>query len=367
MSLFAKRMVIIFILIINLSHIFAVAGRGSPVVQDKRSAVEPSQSLQLLQEVETPVGNPSHLWAWVTSMSLSNDGSVLALFDMRMTRVSILDSKTLRLLATWGKKGKGPGEFGEYHAWIGMRGDTVYVAQDHRTSLFLRDGTYLDQDIILLNRPADIFKVHMTTGVDKRGTVYFIDGRPKSDYLLGKKVRGGAEEYFLKKDDLRYQSANISKEVVFGILQDGSAILTFSRKPIVERYSSSGSLRWSTNLVEQITYLKKSYDLVAAGKYLLPFSTFWVDEEYTIITFSNKDEKVGEPGTYYVFLNSDDGSIVKVAYAAQSIIRTPVADEETIYEHHLYSPWAIAHHKGILFVFAYNSARLQKYKLTWYR
>lgn len=301
-------------------------------------------------------------------MSISEDGSLLGLFDMRATRVSILDSKTLKLLATWGKRGKGPGEFQQYHAWIGIRQDTVYVAQDHRISLFLGNGTYLDKDILLLNRASDAFMVHMTTGFDQRGSVYFRDGRFKSPFLIGKKTSGGIEEYFIDKNNLPL-SFTPTMDIAFGTLRDGSVILTFSHEPIVICYSLSGSLRWTTNLVNPINRLKKEYERVRAGQALLPFSTFWVDEEYTILTFPLLEMDVGDPSVYYVFLNSHDGTIVEIAYAAQNIIRTPrVKKEDKVYEDHLlYSPWAIAHHKGTLFVFAYQSSRLLKYKLTWYQ
>jgi hypothetical protein len=331
-------------------------------------STKPEEALLLIQEVESPSNAPGHLWSFVSSMWADARKDILCIFDARMARVSILRMTTLELLRTWGKKGRGPGEFADMLAFIGVRRDTVFVSQRLKTLRFLMDGTYIANDIRTLDR-AD-FNLGRTSGVDMWGRVYYPGTGISSPFLV---LRIGEKNHLsegvVQKSDFGISPDLFTRNkmrVSFSVLENGSVILTLSGEPLVARYDPGGSRRWSVNLLEKIPYLKKSYEEVRAGKAAYATTTFWADEIYTILTFVNETGKIGETNIYFVFLDSETGKILKVAYAAQNVIREGT-DKNKIYKHDLYNPFSICHSEGFLFTFSYNSAHLQKYKLTWHK
>jgi hypothetical protein len=330
---------------------------------------EPTESLLLIAEIETPVNDRSHLWHWVSSMDISRDGRYLAIFNMKPPRVSILDTRTLELITSFGKKGRGPGEFLESLSWVGLRGDRVYVSQMHRTSIFSMSGEHLDRDMLTLSRTVDAqMLIHQASGVDGAGSVYFWDARRKSEYLIGKKTPDGREVFLISRKQFGVERGFEKGEMMllFNVLEDGSIILAFSHVPIVTRCSPEGNVVWSLNLVEKVPLVKKNYDNVKTGRYVLPMSIFWADETYTILKFSNEEKRQGKPSIFYVFINSAEGNIRKIAYAAENLIRQAELKDDEIYSHDLYNPTAIAHKDGILFAYSRHSGKLQKYRLLWY-
>lgn len=343
----------------------------------QRHAVQPSQSLILIEEIETPKNAPSHLWWDVSSLFYDSQSNVLAVFNIKPPRVSLLNARTLELIATWGTKGRGPGEFQEWFTWIGIRNNTVFVSQTHRTARFSFEGKYLDSDIRTLNRTIRAgIKIDRANGVDEKGNVYYWDGRPTSEFLVAKVSQGDIEEYLIRRGDFdhlpfRFWNPRSEKmDIDLGVLADGSLIMNFAHEPVVIRYTKDGMLKWSVDLLKELPFLKPNYESVKAAEFYYPATKFWVDETYTILTFTNRRQEIGEPNIYYVFLNSNNGSVVKVSYAAENVIREIVrrqpSEHNKLYRHDLYNPFAITHANGILFTFAYNSSRIQKYKLTWH-
>lgn len=332
--------------------------------------LRPRESLLLLQEVEAPPNDPSHLWYMIPSMALNEKGNALAVFNTKPPRVSILDPETFKLKASWGRKGKGPGEFGESFAWVGIINDTVFISQGHRTMAFSLAGRYLGQDILTLERTA-IAKllINRSSGMDQFKNVYFWNANPSSNYLIGKKAPHGAVTYLVPKSDFGIVAKAQREQpyTVFSVLRQGSVVVTTSHMPTVARYTADGKLEWVINLAKEVPFVKQNYKAVESGEIKLPMSYFWADEIYTILTFSNRDKRIGSPNIYYVFLDSRSGKPVEIAYAAQNVIRELSNDPDEILTHDLYNPWAVAHHRGTLFVFSWNSGRLQKYKLTWYQ
>ncbi len=325
----------------------------------------------LVQEIEAPPNDSTHLWYWITSMSLDENGSILAVFNMKPPRVSILDTRTLELKATWGVKGKGPGEFDASSAWVGVIRDKIFVSQGHRTSVFSLQGSYLDRDVLTIERTA-LARLHVerTTGVDQFFNVYYWDARLSSDYFIGKKTIDGSTQYIVRRGDFGFDSG--SKKIaelrpLFCVLKDGSIILALSHSPAIACYAPNGVRKWIIDISREFPPVKNNYAAVESGTIKLPMSNLWADEMYTILTFSNLDKTRGAPNIYYLFLDSKTGKLVQVAYAAQNIIREVSKDPDEILSHHLYSPWAIAHHDGTLYAFSYNSSRLQKYKLIWHQ
>ncbi len=252
-------------------------------------------------------------------------------------------------------------------AFIGVRRDTVFICQKLKTLRFLTDGTYIEKDIRTVERTD--FHLCQSSGVDKWGRVYYEGTGTSSPFLvlrIGEKYH--KSEGVVPKSDFGISSDLFTRNkmrVRFSVLENGSVILTLSGKPFVARYDPDGSRRWVVNLLEKIPYLK-NYENVKVGKAVYATTNFWADEIYTILTFSNETPKIGETNIYFVFLDSETGKILKVAYAAQNIIREGT-DVNKIYEHDLYNPFSICHSGGFLFTFSYNSARLQKYKLTWHK
>jgi DNA-binding beta-propeller fold protein YncE len=78
-------------------------------------------------------------------------------------------SKDGKFIKTWGKKGTGPGEFGELHGITIDPKGRVLVADrgNNRIQVFDQDGNFLDQ-WTQFGRPSEIF-------VDKKGTIYVPD------------------------------------------------------------------------------------------------------------------------------------------------------------------------------------------------
>lgn len=338
---------------------------GLTVAQSR--TIGPTESLRLVYETESPPNAPAIFWNWISSMQVTKDNSFLVAFDMRPPRVTVLKTATFELVSTFGRKGKGPGEFMEFFAWIGVKDDTIFVSQGHRTARFLLDGTYLDKDILTLNRTTGaMLNVYASTGIDKVGNLFYWDARPNSDYLISKKLLDGTEQQLIKRDDVRSSSLfrEGKRSLDFGVLENGSIILAYCRVPIVARYDSSGRLKWEVDMVRQIPFLRKDYDEVKAGKFLKIHSTFYADEVYTILTYPRTDKTIGRPTVYYVFLSSNTGRVIKIAYARQNVFgnRRPGDDVD---ESYYYYPRAIAHRAGMLYVFSYNSSSLQKYKLMW--
>lgn len=334
-----------------------------------QAEIEPTESLLLVSEIETPVNDKSHLWYWISSMDISRDGRFLALFNVKPPRVSILNTRTFELISSFGEKGRGPGEFSESLSWIGLRGDAVYVSQMHRTSIFLINGKHIDRDILTLSRTIDAtMLLPWANGVDRAGNVYFWDARRKSNYLIGKKAADGKEVFLVTREQFGLQAEFEKGEMnlLFNVLEDGSIILAFSHVPIVARCSPEGLLVWSLNITEKVPLVKKSYQEVKAGRVVIPMSIFWADETYTILKFSNQEQQKGKPNIFYVFIHSAEGNVTKVAYAAENVIQQAVLKDDEIYRHELYNPFAIAHRDGVLFAYSRNSGKIQKYRLLWH-
>ncbi|MBM4167804.1 MAG: hypothetical protein FJ215_01400 [Ignavibacteria bacterium] len=331
-----------------------------------QKGILPTESLELVQEIESPTNDPNHLWYWITSMSIDEKGKLLALFNKKPPRISLLETSMLGLKRSFGRGGKGPGEFTESPTWIGIVDDTLYVAQPFYTSRFNLDGKHLGGDHVW-QRGLGAFSIQMRSGVDKNGDVYYWHGNPKHDFLLGRKSRNGNESFVIPVQNLPFAERYRSKgmELAFGVLRDGSVVMTFSHEPALVCFGPDGSPRWWLNLVDEIPRLKKSYEEVEKKKILFPISNLWTDNVYTILTYSNPDRNLGSPAILFVFVDSQNGKLVRVAYSTQHIIREREIDDEKIYTHHNYSPWAIAHHNGYLYTFAHHSAHLQKYRLLW--
>jgi hypothetical protein len=329
--------------------------------------VSAREDLILVKEIESPPNDPSHLWNRVSSMDVKKDCSVLALFNTKPPRISILDARTLDLVTTFGKKGRGPGEFRDFSAWIGFKDDTLFVSQSHTTSLFLGNGTYLDMDIRTFRTSISILSQDQTTSIDQNGNIYYWNGRPKSEYLILKKMRDGKEEFFVRSSELPSQSALQAekRDIYCRVIKDGSIIVALAREPIVARFTPTGSRLWLVDL-SKIPVISRSYKEVQAGKILALYSSFWVDSMYVIVTVPEKEIKVGKPAVYYVFLDALTGKLVRLAYAAQNIARSQPGKDE-FHEALLYNPWEIAHCNGRLYVFAENSARLLMYRLAWHK
>lgn len=349
-----------------LLHRLNLAELTTGVVSPQAKVVMPTEDLILIKEVEWPPNDPSHLWDWVSSMSAKEDCSVLALFNKKPPRISILDAKTLELVTTFGRKGKGPGEFVDFAAWIGFKDDTLFVSQGHRTSLFTSDGKYLHDIRTFRTNPA-ILSVNWSTGIDQDGNVYYWNARPNSDYLIVKRMRDGREELLVSSSDIRstHRLQREEMNIYCGVVKDGSIIIALAKRPIVARYTRTGSRVWSVDLLKEVPVLQGTYREVQKGKILALYSTFWVDETYVILTFANAELRVGKPRIYYLFLDTRTGSVVRLTYASQNI-RGPRPNQED-FDERLYNPWAVAHCDGKLYVFSVNSARVQMYRMAWHK
>lgn len=154
--------------IVALCHLVVVLPNHA-----QEAPLDVTQELQLVQEVEAPPNAPNHLWAWVQSMGLDENETILVLFDSRMTRISVLDLRNFELLSTWGKHGRGPGELANYSAWVTMKKGKVVFCQDFKVSYFSVDGRFLDKDVPLLGRAGWYsLSTHQSVGVDSSGSLY---------------------------------------------------------------------------------------------------------------------------------------------------------------------------------------------------
>lgn len=320
----------------------------------QKPVIMPINILKLVIETETPVNRSDHLWSQCRTIWTDTQHNVLALFNDRPPRVDILDPKTLELLYTWGTEGKGPGEFTGVFTWIGILNDTVYVYDARKVKKFLVDGTYLDKDVWLLNMMPDAaLASYKAFGIDNKGYIYYKDADPRSKYLISKlHTSGNNISGIINKSRIDIKTDFIS----FRVLGDGSIIVAF-KNLVVNRYTSDGELYWHTNLIENIPYLVNEYKRVESGEILFPISTFWVDERYTILTVANPRKEIGAPNILYIFLNTHNGQIEKIASNDENIIHE--GNDNYI----LYNPSAIAHANGYLYAFANNSSKLFKYQI----
>ncbi len=331
----------------------------------QKKLVTPTEELVLIKEIEWPPNDSMHLWYWVPSMDVTKDCSLLALFNTKPPRVSILNARTLNLISTFGRKGKGPGELDDFFAWIGFKDDTLFVVQDHRISLFLANGRYLDMDLPAPRTATSILAVARTTGIDKDGNVYYwTGGPPSSEYLIRRKNRNSRDEFLIRSDE--FDSQGKAFDIYCGVVKsDGSIIIALAQRPIVAKYSPTGSRAWLVDLLSEVPLLRASYKKVKAREILSLYSAFWVDDTYVILTFADDEIRIGQPKIFYLFLDTRTGAVRKLTYAAQNIVRS-LPDPDGFYEAQLYNPWAVAHCNGTLYVFSKNSARVLVYRLAWH-
>ncbi len=331
--------------------------------------IKASESLKLLIDVETPTNDQSHLWNWITSIAIDERGERLALFNLKPPRVSILSTTDFRLLTSFGREGRGPGEFLVEKAWIGMRNDKLYVMQGIRTSLFSLDGKYLDKDLAERRTAMGAFLINWTSGVDSIGRIYDWDSNTNASHLVRRRSSDGNVEQILEKTKLSLRLDSYQKLAVrFGVLADGSVVAAFAYEPIILKTDSKGDVQWSFNVVEHLGFLKSEYEDVAKGKIQFPLTAFWTDEKYTILTYVNSNRRVGESRILFVFLDTKTGNVLKISYPRELIRKKGPSEEDNLNDNSLaFVPMEIAHHDGYLYVFAVNSARVQKYKLMWYK
>lgn len=348
----------------KIAHcVFLVLIQAAFVFDDTPAAQRSSiPSLLLLDDIEAPPNAPTHLWNDVKSMSVNESGNLLVMFNTKPPRVSVLETSSLNLVGSFGKTGKGPGEFESVWTWVGIRHDTVIVSQKVTTSFFLVNGTHLGNDIKTVNRsiPA-IMNIARTMGVDGQRSVYFWDARPQSDFLISKRLQSGLEVGLVKKGEMPFAVDGKKGSFDLGVLADGSIILSFYEQPLIVRYNSQGERVWSIDLSRNIPYIRKNYEDVKEGKLMNPNTCFWSDETYTVLTFHNRQGKAGQPNIYWVFVDSRTGRLVELSHVQQNVISSEHQD------YLMYIPWAIAHSNGMMFSFSYNSGRLQKYKLMWHK
>ncbi len=120
------------------------------VVDDSRHQIfeftnDGKQLVMTLGEAGVPGDDNTH-FDRPTDIAFLSDGTFFISDGYKNTRVMKFD-KTGKFLMTWGKPGKGPGEFNLPHAIETDRNHHVYVAdrENHRIQVFDENGKFLDQ------------------------------------------------------------------------------------------------------------------------------------------------------------------------------------------------------------------------------
>jgi hypothetical protein len=333
------------------------------------------EGLKLVQAIETPSNAPDHFWVQVHSMATDESGTLLAMFDEKLARVSVLDIATSKLIAAWGTKGSGPGELTTYSAWIGIRKDTVFIGQQFRLSAFSLKGQYLKCDTRLNGRLADhmmVFGGRQSFGMDRSNHVYYFGGNRIEDFVILKGARTGEARPILRRKDIMPDIAPRTGSAGFGVLPDGSFVLSFGHRPLIVKYDSASNMVWSCNLANELpsrlaAWVNACYEWFVTKRLPYSWTNFWADSEYTILTLAGgpDDDRIGEPAIRYFFIDTKTGKYLGCYYAQENIVKRLKKDENDIPPHSEYAPWAIAHSRGYVFAFCYNNSRLVKYKLLW--
>lgn len=339
----------------------------------QEAPLDVTQELQLVQEVEAPPNAPNHLWAWVQSMGLDESGTRLVLFDIRMTRISILDTRNFELLATWGKQGRGPGELANYSAWVTMKKGEVVFCQDLKVSYFSVDGRFLDKDVPLLRRAGWYsLSTHQSVGVDSSGSIYYLAGQNAANWEIRCRAMDGHDRVVFSQTAARLFQIPDKGGISFATHPDGSSVVSFGHKPFMIKFDTRGNVKWVREFLRDLTsgvanQIRDEYEKAIKKNVPYPWSAFWSDSTYTVLTLPVDwtRERIGKPCILYLFFNSKTGRLMKVSYPKQNVVERPSKGENDVGTHTLYAPWAVAHSRGYLYAFCYNNSRIVKYRLLW--
>lgn len=332
-----------------------------------------AQEMQLVQEAETPPNAPNHLWGWVQSIGIDEAGKRLVVFDVQMVRISILDASDFSLLASFGKHGKGPGELAKYSAWVTLKKEDVLVCQGWKMMYYSAKGRYLDKDIALLQKTGwYMLSTHQSVGTDSNGNIYYLAGPNARTFAVRKRSVAGDDREVFSHLTCRPYIAENTGGVSFGTHPDGSSVVSFGRTPLIMKFDNEGSIVWTCNFLESLSpeladLIADEYERAIKKNVPHPWSAFWTDDTYTILTLPvdwTKD-RIGKPSVMYLFIDSKTGHVVRLSFPKENVVIRPSQTEHDIAPHTLYAPWTIAHSNGYLYAFCYNNSRLVKYKLLW--
>lgn len=302
-------------------------------------------------------------------MNVDDAGKNLVLFNQRPPRVSILSTANFDLVASLGKQGRGPGELTIDNSWVGMRNNTLYVLQGHRTSLFALQGrelVYLDKDKTEKRTAMAMFRVDWTSGVDAEGRIYYWDEGLNGSHVVIRRPPNGMPQKLVPRKTIPMKPESFSDLAVrFGVHNDGAIVLAFGKEPYVMKTDSSGSVIWITNIVKRLPFLHSEYDAVIKKRIQFPITAFTTNEEYTILTFANPEQKIHQPRVLYVFLASKTGEVMRIAYAAENLRTESPSTKSDEDKSIAFVPSEICHAGKYLFVYSINSSRLRKYELQW--
>lgn len=339
----------------------------------QEAPLDVTQELQLVQEIEAPPNAPNHLWAWVVSMGLDESETRLVLFDIEMTRISVLDLRNFELLATWGKRGRGPGELANYSAWVTIKKGKVVFCQDFKVSYFSVDGRFLDKDVPLLRRAGwYLLSTHQSVGVDSSESLYYLAGQNAANWEIRRRAIDGHDHVVFSRTDARRYQIPDKGGISFGTHPDGSSVVSFGHKPLMIKFDMHGNVKWVREFLKDLSsevanQIMDEYEKAIKKSVPHPWSAFWSDSAYTVLTLplAWTKERIGKPSVLYLFFSSKTGRLMKVSYPNQNVVQRPSKGENEIGTHTLYAPWTVAHSRGYLYAFCYNNSRLVKYKLMW--
>jgi hypothetical protein len=335
------------------------------------------EGLKFVQAIETPSNAPDHFWVQVHSMATDENGTLLAMFDEKLARVSVLDIATSKLISAWGTEGDGPGELNKYSAWIGIRKDTVFICQRFHLSAFSLKGHYLGRDTRLNGRLADftmVFDGRQSCGMDSSNRIYYFGGNRIEDFVIMKANRMGESRSILTRKSLMPDTAPGTGSAGLGVLPDGSFVVAFGHRPLIVKYDTGTNMVWSCNLLHVLPprlakWVAAQYERFVKKRLPHSWSNFWTDSQYTILTLAGDadDDRVGQPSVRYFFLDTKTGKYLGCYFAQENIVKRIRKGDDDIAPHVEYAPWAIAHSRGYVFAICYNNSRLVKYKLLWAR
>lgn len=333
-----------------------------------------AQEMQLVREAETPPNAPDHLWAWVESMGVDEAGTRLVLFDVRMVRISILNASDFSLLASWGKHGKGPGELANYSAWVALKKEEVLVCQDFKMMYYSAEGRYLDKDLALPQRAGwYMLSTHQSVGADCSGNIFYLAGPNARAFAVRKRSVAGHDHEVFSHLTCRPYIAENTGGVSFGTHPDGSLVVSFGHTPLIMKFDNKGHILWTCNFLKSLSpepaaLIADEYERTIKKNLPHPWSAFWTDDTYTILTLPIVDwtkERIGKPSVLYLFIDSKTGRVIRLSYPKENVVKRPRQSEDDIAAHTLYAPWTIAHSNGYLYAFCFNNSYLVKYKLQW--
>jgi hypothetical protein len=132
---------------------------------------------------ETDSTSPSHYIGFPRSYSAFGSDGNLYIADIERSAVAVI-APDGKLVTRIGRRGRGPGEFMGFRG-LGFRGDTLWVSEDHRTTLFTLDGKVLrvddmPQGPMLANKSASAMIIRS----------YLLDGTMVADVTLWKPRAG---------------------------------------------------------------------------------------------------------------------------------------------------------------------------------